>query len=154
VRPDDYKEVFNADRGELLDIMVPNVTVSDWETFLHYLTTHYMLAYEEEGVQKPLATFDMIIERYAETPVTLKIRIADLNVNCFFFDLEQIEMDVLPTEIDSASKADLIFKFMSDVARLLGKTVLLLHEGSESDPGELRKLAICSADPNTGEINC
>jgi hypothetical protein len=153
VRPIDYKKLFAADEGELLDIRVPDVTINHWERFLNHLTTHYELSYEEGGTPKPLPTFDMIIERYAVTPVTLKIHISDFTVNCFFFDLEEIEMDVSPTDIDSALKANLVFKFMSDVACLLGKLVMLLPEGSDTAEG-LRGSALCTADPNTGEISC
>lgn len=149
-----YREIFKADRGELLDIMILNVTPSDWETFLQYLSAHYEISYEEDGVAKPLPRFDMIIERCAEAAVALKVHLSDFTVNCHFFDLDQIEISVLPTEVSSLSKADLVFALMSNVARLLGKLVILVPESSERDQEILRKSALCSAVPKTGEIKC
>jgi hypothetical protein len=149
LKPGDYKEVFQTvERGGLFDIMVFNVTLNDWELFFQYLSTHHKIVYEESGMAKPLPNFDVIFERYAETPVSVKVCFPDFTVNCFFFDVDQIEMDVLPTDISSASRAELVFTLMSDVARLLGKRVIMTPESSEHRPED----ALCCADPRTGEI--
>jgi hypothetical protein len=149
MEPGDYKEIFqSAVIGELYDIMVLDVTLSDWQLFFQYLSAKHKILYEEAGEPKPLPNFDVVFERYAETPVTVKVCFPDFTVNCFFFDVEVIEMDVLPTDINSPSRAELIFKLMSDVACLLGKPVIMTPESTTHSPEEV----LCFADPSTGEI--
>lgn len=153
VKPDDYKEIFGvAERGELLDMVVLDVTFNDWEAFLEYLSTQYQILYEESGIPRPLPKVDVIFERYAETPVTVKVCFPGFTVNCFFFDVDKIEMDILATDINSVSRADLVFNLMSDVARLLGKPVIMTPEGSDVAPEQILDRTLCFADPKTGEI--
>ena len=153
VKPNDYKEIFSAaERGELADIWVLDVTLNDWEAFLQYLSKQHHIHYEESGIPKPLPKVDVIFERYAETPVTLKVCFPGFTVNCFFFDVDQIEMDILSTDINSVARADLVFNLMSDVARLLGKPVIMTPEGSNVASERIWDRTLCFADPKTGEI--
>jgi hypothetical protein len=154
MKADIYKDIFIPDGGALLDIRIFDVTPDDWQRLLDYLASHYAVTYEENGVPKPLPKFDVVLEKLKTTNVSLKITLPGLTVNCHLFDANQVEMDVLPEDVDSASKAESVFELMTAIARLLNKEVLLTPEFASADPEKLRSLALCSIDPKTGDIKC
>ncbi len=153
-RRDIYKQIFIPDSGALLEIRVFEVTPRDWQTLLDYLSAHHEISYYEDGKTIPLPKFDMIITRGETNSISLKLNLIGFTVNCHFFDIHQIEMDVLPDEIDSSSKADSIFQLMLGIACLLNRQVFLIPESSSTDSQILQESAISLADPNTNQVMC
>jgi len=154
MKTDIYKDIFVPDSGALLDIRVFEVMPDDWQKLLDYLSSHYQIVYEEHGQTKPLPRFDEIIKKRETSTASLKIGLPGLTVNCYFFDANQIEMDILPEEVDSPSKAEVVFELMIAIAHLLNKEVLLMPEAGAADPETLRRMAICSADPKADDVKC
>jgi hypothetical protein len=147
-----YREIFAPDCGTLLDIYVLNVTPDHWQALLEFLPTKYDLAYLEDGLAVPLPDFATIWRRRSEKALMLKVVLPGFTVNSHFFLEDEIELDLLPEDIDSAEKANVVFALIKDIARLLQKEVLLVGKSSITDPEELRRMAICSCDPSDGSI--
>lgn len=147
-----YREIFVPDCGALLDIYVLEITPVHWQALLDFLSAKYELIYLENGAEEALPDFATIWKRRNEKAVTLKVVLPGFTVNTHFFLEDDIEMDLLPEDIDSFEKADAVFELIKSIARVLQKEVLLVGETSITDPEELRRMAICSCDPITGAI--
>jgi len=153
MKPAIYKTIFVPDSGALLDIKVFGVTPDNWQALLDFLFSHYQILYEENGKSGPFLKFETMMEKKKTAAVWFKIKLpGELIVNCHFFDADQVEMDILPEDVDSASKAESVFALMTAMARILDKEVLLIPEFASADPEKLRQLALCSVDPKTGAL--
>jgi hypothetical protein len=147
-----YREIFVPDCGALQDIKVFDVNAWDWQSLLHFLSTNYELVYSEDGVVESLPNFATIWQRHNEKALTLKVLLPGFTVNSCFFDDDQIELDLLPEDIDSPEKANAVFALIKAIARLLQKEVFLVEENASATPEELRQMAACSCDPRNAEI--
>ncbi len=52
-------------------------------------------------------------------------------MNCHFFCVEEIELDLLPNEVDTEEKAEAVFEFMAEVGRMLMREVVLTPENGQ-----------------------
>ena len=147
-----YQEIFSPDCGSLLDIRVFDVTADDWQSLLDFLSANYFLAYLEDGTIQELPRFSIIWQTQKEKALALQILLPGFTVNMHFFVDDEIEMDVLPEDVNSFEKADAVFALIKSMAHLLKKEVLLVGETSISDPEELKRMAVCLCDPSDLEI--
>jgi hypothetical protein len=154
VKSDIYKKIFVSDQGALLDIRAFHMMPKDWDAVLSYLPKHYHISYSEDGRPMTIPSFSEIKERNETAVILMKIHLSGVTVNCHFFNVDQIDMDVLPEDVDSESKAQSVFNLMSELSRLLNKSVFLVPESSHDSPALLQESAICWSDPKTDEIKC
>jgi hypothetical protein len=148
-----YREIFVPDSGTLLDIFVFDVTADHWQSLLTFLSANYELVYLEDGcVVSPCPDFGTIWKRTAEKAITLKVLLPEFTANMHFFVHDQIEIDVLPEDIDCREKADAVFMLMKCIARVLAKEVFMVRECGSCTDEELRQMAVCSCDPINADI--
>ena len=147
-----WKSIFVSD-GSLRDIWVCNSNASDWQTFLDWLSSKYSTAYFEDGARTSLPRFEVIWGKQNGASQLLKIDLGGFAVIAHFFSDLEIEMDVRPEDVDSVSKAECVFKLMSEIGLLLKKEVILAPEGSNRDGVELKSMALCSVDPTSGFVS-
>lgn len=84
--------------------------------------------------------------------MTLEILLLGFTINSHFFLTEEIKLDLLPEDVNSAGKAESVFALMRGVAGLLEKEVFLIPEHGSANELELKRMAVCSCDPTTGAI--
>jgi hypothetical protein len=147
-----YRDIFVPDSGALRDIFVFDVTAVHWQSLLHFLSANYVLIYSEDGVVEPLPEFSTIWQRHEQKSLTLEVLLPGFTINAHFFLNDQIELNLLPEDVDSPEKAEAVFTLIKAVARLLKKEVFLVQEHGSATPEELRQMAICSCDPIDAEI--
>jgi hypothetical protein len=147
-----YREIFAPDSRALLDIFVFEVTPNHWQSLLDFLAGNYQLVYLEDGVAASRPDFSTIWQRCGKKAVTLQVLLPAFTVNTHFFLIDQIEMDVLPEDVDSSEKADAVFTLMKCIARLLGKEVFMVQEHGSATDEELKRMAVCSCGPIDAEI--
>lgn len=131
---DEYKVEFIPD-GSLRDIYIKGVDIDDWQSFIDFLrSTEATLDFYIEGEEAKLPDCikDIVLDR--EHQYLLSIRLDGVTVNCHFFTLVEIELDLDPKEIDSETRAKVIFRLMSTVGRVLNKQVILTPENAEEQP--------------------
>ena len=131
---EEYKVEFTPD-GSLRDIYIKGVDINDWQSFIDFLrSTEASLDFYIEGEEAKLPDCikDIVLDR--EHAYLLSIRLDGVTVNCHFFTSVEIELDLDPQEIDSESKAKVIFRLMSTVGRVLNKQVILTLENAKEQP--------------------
>lgn len=152
MRPDTLKDVFAPDSGALLDILIFDTSPRDWQAFLDYVSSHYEISYVEDERPQPLPKFEVINNKRKLAAVSLKIRLSGLTVNCHVFEIGRMDLDVLPEDVNTPEKAQSVFDFMIAVASVLKKEVFLVPEFASATQADLEKMALCSADPQSGSI--
>jgi hypothetical protein len=73
-------------------------------------------------------------------------------VNCYFFLVNEIELDLLPNDVNSWDSAEQVFKLMKDIASILKKDVFLTPEHDTANAEELRNMAVAIADAIDGSV--
>lgn len=126
---DVLREVFYRD-GSLRDIYVCGTTVDDWQKLLTFLRAEkYRFTYEIGGVETSMPDdFSQIQNHIGSTGQLLSIYVDKVRLNCHFFCVEEIELDLLPNDVDTKDRVEAVFEFMSEVGRTLSKDVILTPE--------------------------
>ena len=141
----DYRRIFTPDSGTLLDIVVLNVSLDDWQRLLNFVSKTYLTAYSEDGERQTMPDVSTIFANRLKRSITWEILLPGFTLNCHFFVPQVIELDLLPNEVDSNDKAEAVFAVMRNIADCLGKRVFLVPESSGSDD-QIRDSAICVAE--------
>src|SRR6266849_5487841 len=94
-----HKQVFVPDSGSLLDIRLFDITLEDWQSLFHYLSSRYKINYSGNGISRPLPNPGAVWQISRERAVLVEISLLGFTVNCHFFDEEEIEMDLRPEEV-------------------------------------------------------
>lgn len=148
-----YRDIFEPDEGSLLQVMVFDTASQDWQCMLQILQTKYVTVYSEDGTVTNLPPIDQIWLTRLQKSLTFEILLPGFTVNTHFFTPEEIELNILPDDIDSQEKANAFFEFMLLMADTLGRNVYLAPEHGSASSEELRKMAICVAEPGRPAIH-
>ena len=143
----EWRRIFEPDSRSLLDIWVFETSHSHWQVLFDWLQMNYPVAYLEDYTPKALPSLGEIWERQRTTAQLLRIDLEGCTVNGHFFSRDKIEMDVLPEDVDSEKKAQSVFDFVSGIAKLLKKEVILAPEYGSADETQLKQIAFCTVDP-------
>ncbi len=149
-----YKQIFKRDEGALLEIVVFDTTLEEWQCVLDYLRTEYLVVYTEDGTERPLPTIETVWQARDERSIMLEIALPGLMVNSHFLDNKQITMNILPEQVDSSEKGEAVFQLMVEIADLLSKKVFLTPEFGSATADDRRRMAVCVADPESRSIRC
>ena len=143
---DILKEVFYQD-GSLRDVYVRETTGDDWQKLITFLESgEYQVTYKLDGTEGPLPSdFSDIEKHIGELGQLLSIYIEGVRMNSHFFGTQEIELDLLPDEVDTEEKAESVFRFMAEMGRLLGKEVILTPENG-------REYVMVRFDPKANEM--
>ena len=147
-----YKKIFASNKGMLLDIVVGDTSINDWQALLDYLTANYTCVYSENKVAVPLPRAEAIFETRNQVSVSLECMLMGFTVNCYFFLVKEIELDLLPDEIKSPTSARQVFKLMRDISAILKKKVFLIPEHGRSKVEELQEFSLAVVDATDGSI--
>jgi hypothetical protein len=133
--------------GSLRDIYVLGTTLADWDAVLARL---------RRLVPPPIFTIDDVVQEMpAQTALIFSIRdkhspllaimLGMAQLNCNFFQEDEIEFDLDPQEITSASQAETVAGFMESLGEATQKPVILCYENTQH-----AVIARCS--PETGKV--
>ena len=141
----DCQQAFHPD-GSLRDLLVPGTTLKDWDRLLAF-ARQAGGRFSRDGVEAPLPgrAADVPLDRSATHLLELTAGRAALH--CHFFAEEEIEFDLDPRDIATEADFDALTAFMTDLGRILAKTIRLTEE---SHPD----LLWFAFDPSTGRWQC
>jgi len=143
----EWTRIFEPDSRSLLDIWAFETDYCEWQALFAWLQKNYHVTYFEDDKLKALPSLAEIWERSKAATQLLRIDLEGCSVNAHFFSVNEIEMDILPEDIDSERKAQSVFEFVSGIAKLLNKEVILAPEYGSADQAQLKAIAFCTVDP-------
>jgi hypothetical protein len=153
LKAETYKKIFSSDLGSLLEIRVFNTSVDDWQVLLDDLVAKYVSVYSEDGIEAPLPSAVVLLQRDKEKALSLEVLLCGFTMNCHFFDDSQIQLNISPEDVDSIEKAEAVFDFMKRLSTLLNKQVTLTPEYGGASLEEVSNLAVCVADPTADSVH-
>ena len=126
---EEYKTGFYQD-GSLRDIYVLNTELADWQEFIEFLkASHYSVRFSlnREQIDLP-SNIGLIFQNRPMIDPLLTIDVEGIVVHCYFFQVDEIEMDLDPRHVTNELKAQTIFIFMREVAKALDKPIRMTPE--------------------------
>lgn len=130
-----FKAEFYRD-GSLRDILVSGTNLKDWNRMAEHIAGKYRFRFS--GGWSNSVFPDNLAALFPAGPdsslTLLSIDVSGVVLNCHFFTEEEIELDLNPADIDQPSKLQDLFDFMSDIARVLNKDVVMTPEGMPEIP--------------------
>ncbi len=132
---EDVKRHLYSD-GSLRDIYVFAASHSDLNRFLDFVKPLLKEdSYTEDGkVANIPKSYEEALERRKDRTCLLGIPVGRSTVNCHFFDDTEIELDLVPSHYDTEEEWIQIDSFLSDLAEILGKEVVMT---GENEPNEI-----------------
>lgn len=120
--------------GSLRDIYIHNTNIQDWETCLGWAKS-YEYSYYFDGEEKNLLDAKSIFSDRSGSHL-LKINVGSnpICINCHFFIVSQIEMDIDPIEIKNEDTQNELFSALAILSHRLNKKIFITPENSEEDP--------------------
>jgi|APAra7269096714_1048519.scaffolds.fasta_scaffold01049_20 hypothetical protein len=114
--------------GSLRDVLIRETTLTDWAVLLD-LSRRHAVDYQVDGAAMALPSAERI---FASRDVShlLRIRVGQADLNCHFFLVEEIELDIDPRQIIELETHQALLGFLADVATATGNTVDITEENS------------------------
>ena len=126
--------IFKPD-GSLRDIYIQNTSIEDWGKLIDLLNSEYSLKYFSENKIDKDQVFKYLEDETGEVECsTVSIEIENIKINCHFFLIEQIELDIDPREIKTASDFEKVLSFMKSISSTLKKQITLTGENDANFP--------------------
>jgi hypothetical protein len=124
------KTAFSCD-ASLRDVYVFDTTIEDWNKMLQLLKRQsYSLSFTSDGEPAflPSDAADVFNGRSEHTQV-LSIDLGGLVLNCHFFGVQEIELDIDPQEV-SDQRFQLLSQFLQNLSNELEKPIILTPENA------------------------
>lgn len=123
--------------GALRDIYVHGADEQLWERFLVALPRspyRWRLKHGERLIAGPLSHFSEAAKLRESDPVLLHVELAPtLILACHFFKPEEIELDVVPNDLQSDDAVGMLIDFMKWLGQVVDRPVVLTHENRPED---------------------
>lgn len=126
---------FEAD-GALRDIYILETSLADWQAVLDGIRASQPAFKFEDAYSD--GTFPVLAERLfapdREVSPLLSLFIEGMQVNCHFFDADEIEFDLDPSEVTGQTGLDGLLAFMRLLSNATGKAAILTDENDRTNP--------------------
>jgi hypothetical protein len=109
-----------------------DTSMKDWEQFLA-VASSYPAAYSFDGIEQGLPSAERLLSERGGSHL-LAVQVGAASVHCHFFMESELELDIDPKEVSSASQHDLLLEFAEAVAMALQKPIVLTPEGTPDSP--------------------
>ncbi|HEY7153320.1 MAG TPA: hypothetical protein VH575_05105 [Gemmataceae bacterium] len=125
---------FAYDDGALVDLIAPGTGMAEWETFWAALRSGLFAlkaCRDGESIPLPESAAWIMAEREVAS-VMVSVMAGTLTANCHFFGGD-LELDIDPREVVSESAFESVLALMRFVAGAVGRPVLAVPEGGNSE---------------------
>lgn len=144
-----WNEVFKPDSGIVFEMRGYGITAKDYDVLLPLLIPRYPAVYSEDGETSACPDFSTITRRRNLVTTMLELNIVGVQVRCWFAEDDEIDLDLLPDDVDTKEKAEGIFGLMSMIAKTLKRRIFLTAENAGATQRWSEEHAICVFDPPT-----
>lgn len=126
---DDCKRAFYVD-GSLRDVYVANTTVADWDIFLELVSSLKTASFINGEPEQIPTKAPEIFDKNGDVSFLLEIELGKVKLNCHFFTVDEIELDIDPKEVTSQQELDAVGDVLVEIGKSLNKDVVLTDENS------------------------
>jgi len=109
-----------------------NMSRDDWEKFLSVASSRNP-TYSFDGEAQSLPSVGRLFAEKGGSHL-LAIQVGSASVNCHFFVDSELELDIDPREVRSASQHDQLLEFAEAIASILQKPIVVTPENTPETP--------------------
>ena len=116
--------------GSLRDIYVFDTTLADWERLINFIRDKFpIISFTLDSVQAkmPANASEIFAFRASQNP-SCNFMVNGISVAFHFFCEEEIEMDIVPNDIDRPERLAILLNFIAGLGDCLNKPVVLTPE--------------------------
>ncbi|MCB2407923.1 hypothetical protein [Hymenobacter lucidus] len=132
------KHVYRSD-GSLPDVIVLDTNRDDWRRWVDFVQANYPVRFLYRGDEEPLeqekidlaAVFTYWDNDLPGNAPFAYVTIGRIQFNCFFLSDDTIDCDIDPREIKEQDDHAQLLHFLTSVAALLGKKIVVVEEGAQ-----------------------
>ncbi len=133
MRNRDCQNAFHND-GSLRDIYIHDVTTEHWEKFLNFVrSSGFGLCYFRNGEKAQLRSTAAQLLGDRSCSHNMAIDLGGVEACCHFFAQDEIELDIDPREVNSATTEKRVLDFMERLGANLDRDVILTEENSPNE---------------------
>lgn len=137
--------------GSYRDIYILNTTKEDWKVWADFVNSNYKTSFfiHETQIREEKIDMNKVLDYWNgkfNNCSTASVFLGNIIVNAHFFDDEQIENDITPTEINSIEDHNRLIRYMTELSNVLQKNVFLTPE---NEP----EIVLISVKNNNVKIN-
>jgi hypothetical protein len=119
--------------GSLRDIYVLGTDRNDWSKWVDFVNTNYKISFHnyETEITHDKIDFSVILDFWngnRDSASMATVFIDKIIIHVFFFDEEEIENDITPTEINSMEDHNKLIKYLVGLSKALNKPVVMTPE--------------------------
>jgi hypothetical protein len=118
--------------GSFRDVYVVGTTLEDWKRFIAFAVS-YPCSYEYDGMIASMPEIEEILNNPDHTHL-LSMNVGAALLNCHFFVLNEIEIDIDPKEVKGPLEHDGVLAFAAGLARAVGKPIIITPENEMETP--------------------
>ncbi len=105
--------------GSLRDIYILDTTKDDWKNWTDFVNKNYKTSFHiyETETTKDKIDFSIILEYWMgkkDSSAMATVYVDNIVIKAYFFDDQEIENDITPTEFNSIDDHKRLMKFMTD----------------------------------------
>ncbi|MFZ6749025.1 hypothetical protein [Undibacterium sp. Ren11W] len=124
-------DLWNQD-GSLRDVYFVDTEMEQWKKFLSFVQDfHYEYSFDGKA-QEMLSAESIFLNR--EGHHILSLNVSGVTVNCHFFVVNEIELDIDPCEIKGQFEHEAILKFIASLSKVIDLSASLTPENGFDTP--------------------
>ncbi|GER89895.1 hypothetical protein KDW_40570 [Dictyobacter vulcani] len=131
---ENYKKAFARD-GSLRDLYIYKTQRNDWECLLNYIqkrSDFTNILFVDQHPHPLNVDIQDLFHMASDHAVLLRIDANQLQLHCHFFEMQEIELDLDPRDINTDDRLNRLMEFMHDISVLLKKSIFLTPENMEN----------------------
>jgi hypothetical protein len=127
----DVPYLWNRD-GSLRDVYFTDTGIEQWKKFLQSIQ-EFQYQYSFDGDAKEISPVETIFSN-REGHHVLSIHVSGVTVNCHFFVVDEIELDIDPREVKGQFEHEGILKFIESLSMAIDRPASLTPENGFETP--------------------
>jgi hypothetical protein len=120
----------------LLDLYVPGAGLNGWRAFVDFVRTGHFpfdVSRGNESVDLP-SHVEAFFVGPDEPMWMLRLHVGHIDVHCYFFTEDEIELDLLSRDVTTDAEAEVLFALMLKIADAVGRECRLTNENDIEHP--------------------
>jgi hypothetical protein len=133
---EELKEHIYFENGSLRDIYIKGMGAGEWKSWADFVNSKYPTNFTVGELDLKRIDFEKVKSYWADSDgeyPTVTFFIGHIEVRGYFWDKEELENDFKPSDIGSMAAHLLLVAYLTEVSKLLNKSIELTEEKYSED---------------------
>lgn len=133
---EELKDRVYFEDGSLRDIYIRDMGPAEWKSWIDFVNSKYRINFGVGDLELNRIDFDKVKHYWADTNGEYprsSFFVCNIEVHGYFWDKEELEMDFKPKDIGSMTEHRLLVEYLTEVSKLLNRSIELTEEKYSED---------------------